>query len=128
MLPVTLRTDTIRQDIAASAVCNVMFNDSGWQQSTLSVARGGLGLSSAANVSLPAYASSLGATRHLVHQILQDVLESCPAYEVDAVAEHWTALGHEPIMTNKKPFQLHWPSGAYRLYYVPSNLTLRPVV
>ena len=56
---------------SASTVCNVNFDDTGWQQSTLPVAQGGLGLSSAVNVSLPAYASSLSATRQLVIQILQ---------------------------------------------------------
>ena len=40
---------TLRQ--AASTVCNVNFDDTGWQQSTLPVAQGGLGLSSAVNVS-----------------------------------------------------------------------------
>ena len=62
--------ETLRQ--AASTFCNVNFDDSGWQQSTLPVAQGGLGLSSAVNVTLPAYASSLSATRQLVGQILQD--------------------------------------------------------
>ena len=93
---------TLRQ--AASTVCNVKFDDTGWQQSTLPVAQGGLGLSSAVNVSLPAYASSLSATGQLVGQILQDVFESCPTSEVDLVAERWTELGHELITTDKKPF------------------------
>ena len=53
--------ETLRQ--AASMVCNVNFGVSGWQPSTLPVAQGGLGLSSAVNVSLPAYAPSLSATR-----------------------------------------------------------------
>ena len=94
---------TLRQ--ATSTVCNVKFDDTGWQQSTLPVAHGGLGLSSAVNVSLPAYASSLSATRQLVGQILQDVFESCPTSEVDSVAERWTELRHELITTDKKPFQ-----------------------
>ena len=68
---------------AASTVCNVNFDDTGWQQSILPVAQGGLGLSSAVNVSLPAYASTLSATRQLVGQILHDVFESCPTSEVD---------------------------------------------
>ena len=60
--------ETLRQ--AASTVCNVNFDDTGWQQSTLLVAQGGPDLSSAVNVSLQAYASSLSATRQLVGQIL----------------------------------------------------------
>ena len=73
--------ETLRQ--AASTVCKVNFDDTEWQQSTLPVAQGGLGFSSAVNVSLPAYASSLSSTRQLVGQILQDVFVSCPTFEVD---------------------------------------------
>ena len=106
---------TLRQ--ATSTVCNVKFDDTGWQQSTLPVAQGGLGLSSAVNVSLPAYASSLSATRQLVGQILQDVFESCPTSEVDSVAERWTELGHELITTDKKPFQRYWSSAVHKALF-----------
>ena len=63
--------ETLR--LAASIVCNVKLDDTGWQLLTLSDAHCGLGLSSALNVSFPAYASSLSAARQLVGQILQDV-------------------------------------------------------
>ena len=75
--------------------------------------KGGIGLSSVVNVSLPAYASSLSPTRQLVGQILKDVFESCPTSEVDSVAEYWTALGHEPITTDKKPFQRYCSSAVH---------------
>ena len=91
--------ETLRQ--AASTACNVNFDDTRWQQSTLPVAQGGLSLSSVVNVSLPAYASSISATRQLVGQILQDVFESCPTSEVDSVTERWTELGHKLVMTDK---------------------------
>ena len=110
MLPATLRTDTVRQNIAASKVCDVKFDYAGWQQSTLPIAQGCLGLSLAVNVSLPAYASSLSANRQLVGQILQYDFEYSPTSEVDSVADHWTALGHEPITTDRKPFKWHWSS------------------
>ena len=61
-------------------------------------------------MSLPAYASSLSATRHLVGQILQDVFESGPISEDDSVADHCTALGDEPIVMDKKPFLWYWSS------------------
>ena len=88
----------------AATDCNVNFDDTGWQQSTLPVVQGGLGLSTAANVSLPAYASSLSATRQVVVQTLQDVFESCPTSEVDSVAERWNELRHELNIASKKPF------------------------
>ena len=103
--------ETLRQ--AASTICNVNFDDTGWQQSTLSVAHGGLGLSSAVDVSLPAYASSLSATRQLVGQIFQDVFESCPTSEVDSVTE----LGHKPIATDSKPFQRYWSSAVHEALF-----------
>ena len=106
---------TLRQ--AASTVCTVKFDDTGWQRSTLPVAQGGLGLSSAVNVSLPAYASSLSATRQLVDQMLQDVFESSPISEVDSVAERWTELGHELITTDKKPFQRYWSSAVHKALF-----------
>ena len=103
--------ETLRQ--VASTVCNVNFDDTGWQRSSLPVAQGGLGLSSAVDVPLPANASSLNATRQLVGQILQDVFESCPTSEVDSVDERWTELRHEPIATDKKPLQRYWSSALH---------------
>ena len=108
--------ETLRK--AASTVCNVNFDDAGWLQSTLPVAQGGLGLSSAVNVSLPAYASSLSATRHIVGQILQDVFESCQTFEVESVAERWTELEHELITTDKKPFQRYWSSAVHEALFL----------
>ena len=106
---------TLRQ--AASTVCNINFDDKGWQLSTLPFAQGCLGLSSAVNVSLPAFASSLSATRQLVGQILQDVLEFCPTSEVDSVTERWTELGHKLITTENKPFQLYWSSAVHEALF-----------
>ena len=64
-------------------------------------------------MSLPVYASSLSATRQLVGQILQYVLEFCPTSEVDSVAERWTELGHKLTTTDKKPFQRYWSSSVH---------------
>ena len=111
----TLFDKTLHQ--AASMVCNVKFHDIGWQQSALSVAQGGLGLSTAVNVSFPVYASSLSATRQLVENFSTDVLVSCQTSEVDSVAEHWTAQGLKPIMTDKKPFQRYWLSAVHRTLF-----------
>ena len=107
--------ETLRQ--SASTVCNGNIHDTGWQQSTLPVAQGGLGLSLAVKVSFLAYASSLCATRHLVCQILQDVFESCPISEVDSVAERWTLLEHELIATDRKPFQQYWSSAVHEALF-----------
>ena len=107
--------ETLRQ--ASTTVCNFNFYNTGWQLSTLPVAQGGLDLSSTVNMSLPAYASSISATRQLVGQILQDVYESCPTSEFDSVTERWTELGHEPIATVNKPFQRYWSSAVHEALF-----------
>ena len=114
--------ETLRQ--SDSTVCSVKFDDTWWQQSTLPVAHGSLGLSSAVNMSLPAYASSLSAIRQLVSPILQNVFESCPTSEVNSVAERWTELGNELITTDKKPFHGNGHLLSTRLYSVTSKQTL----
>ena len=107
--------ETLQQ--AASTVFNVNFDDTGWQQSSHPVAQGGLGLSSAVDVSLPAYASSLSVTRQLVGQIFQDVFESCPTSEVDSIDECRTELRHELITMDKKPFQRYWSSAVHEALF-----------
>ena len=114
-LELTQYDETLRQ--AASTVCNVNFDYTGWQQSTLSVAQGGRGLSSAESVSLLAYASSISATRQPVCQILQDAFESCPTSEGDSVAERRTGMGHEIITTDKKQFQRYWSSAVHEALF-----------
>ena len=114
--------ETLRQ--AASTVCNVNFDNTGWQQSALPVAQLGVGLSSAISVPLPAYVSSLCATRQLVGHILQDVFETS---EVDSVAERWTELGHEPIATDKKPFHRYWSSVVHEALFRSPRAGARPV-
>ena len=114
----TLHFTSHKEDLGLfSFLGNVNFDDAGWQRSTRPVAQGGFGLSSAVNLSLPAYASSLSATRQLVGQILQDVFGSCPTSEIDSVAEGWTELGHELITMDKKPFQWYWSSAVHKALF-----------
>ena len=102
---------------AAASVCNVNFDETWWQQSTLPVAQVGLGHFSAVRESLPEYAPSISAIRQLVGQILHDIFLSCPTSEVDSVAERWTELGHKPIATDKKQFQRYWPSAVHKALF-----------
>ena len=98
-------------------VCNVNFDDTGWQQSTLPIVQGGLDLYSAVNVPLPAYASSLSAAKQFVGQILHDVYETCPTSEADSVVERWTELRHKLIFTDKRPFQRYRSSAVHEALF-----------
>ena len=129
MLPSALRTDTVRRDIAqtASMVCIVNFDDTVWHQSTLPVAQGGLGFFSAINFPLPANVSPLSAIMQLVGQILEDVFECCPTFEVDSVVERWTEVGHELITMDKKPFQRYWSSAVHEVLFRSLKAGFHPV-
>ena len=115
MLSDTLRPDTLWRDNAARRIHGLQPQDRRyrWFQSTLPVARGDLSLSSEVNVLLPAYAFFLSGTRQLVGLIRNVIYESCQTSEVDSVAECWTALGHDRITTDKKPFQRCWSAVAH---------------
>ena len=102
--------ETLRQ--TASTICNVNSDDTEWQQATHPVAQCGLGLSSAVNASLPAYASSLSATRQLVGQIFQDAFESCPTSELDSVAERWTRTNYDGQETIPKVLVISCSQGS----------------
>ena len=124
----TLRTDTVRRDIAASTVCNVKFDDTGWQQSTLPVAQGVLALSSAVNVSLTVYASSLCATKQPISQISKDVFNLARHLKLTQSLY----IGLHRVTNQLRRTRSHSNGVGHqlsaRLYYVPSNPTLRPVV
>ena len=53
-----------------SSICNIKFDDAGWEQATLPIRFGGLGLRSPRDLALPAFISSLTACSPLKSEIL----------------------------------------------------------
>ena len=91
--------DVIRK--GASDICNVSFDDLNWQQATLPVRLGGIGLRSPSTVSFSAYASSFFASRTLSRLILSDPIGS-DAVET-AICEEWADGGCEvPVVKEKQ--------------------------
>ena len=63
--------DTLKK--ALSRITNVAMNDESWQQATLPLAYGGLGVRKACDIALPAFISSMHSVGALVETILSNV-------------------------------------------------------
>ena len=100
--------------ITAPTICNVLFDDKGWQQVTLSIHHGDIWLTAASDVALPAFASSRYASNTLVNQILQNLTESRPTSEFDDIDESWSSACYDVIPANFRSAQRHWSSVIYK--------------
>ena len=90
---------------SAEAICNIRFDDIGWCQATFPVHHGGLGLRSASDIALPAYASSVYSSRSLSNEILRRFLEFSLDHAVTAVTTAWLDLGlNVPASTSRQRF------------------------
>ena len=66
----------------AADICNVLFDDIGWIQTTLPIRLGGIGLCRASDLALPEYLASNSASQSLISEITQTdntphALDSC---------------------------------------------------
>jgi hypothetical protein len=61
---------------SAEKICNVRFDGIGWDQAKLPLRFGGIGLRSATDIAIPAFASSAAACRQLINGILIHTPES----------------------------------------------------
>ena len=83
----------------AASITNVDMSDQAWQQASLPVRFGGLGLRKAASLALPCYISSVERSRDLVDKILPG---TC-AFSVDPLAQAEAQLASiyaEPLTEN----------------------------
>ena len=77
----------------AESICNVKFDEFGWQQAILPVKHGGLGIRSVSDISTPAYLSSFSASQTLAGRILSKTNESNLDNEFIAAAAEWSRKG-----------------------------------
>ena len=83
---------TIRNSM--SKITNIDFTDEAWDQLSLPVRYGGLGIRKSADIALPAYISSALSANSLVEAIIRSVIDLAP-FEVNAEIEMWKASGQE---------------------------------
>ncbi|XP_029656729.1 uncharacterized protein LOC115230736 [Octopus sinensis] len=77
------------------SICNITLDEIGWQQATLPISHGGIGIRSSVDLSIPAYLSSVNATNDLVQEILQSVTESSMDTESVAAESRWQGMSLE---------------------------------
>ena len=58
-------------------ILNIQFGDETWQQSTLPVSLGGLGVRSATDLALPTFLASVTASADFISQLLPSRLRHC---------------------------------------------------
>ena len=93
---------------SASTICNVLFDDKGWQQATLSIRHTGIGLRAASDVVMPAIASLRYSSSSLVNQNFQNLAISRPTSELYDIDESWSSAGCDVIPANFRSAQWHW--------------------
>ena len=71
------------------SILNIKLSECAWLQDTLPVKRGGLGVSLASQVALPAFLASSCSTFELVQKLLPSHLISLPDHQFDTAADIW---------------------------------------
>ena len=102
--------DVIRTTL--QAIMNVTLADDAWEQATLPVASGGLGIRRAADTALPAFLSSVAGSHELITQLLPSRLHAAsgtndPTFTA-AVTEWQNRLGSVPAQLPFPTAQKAW--------------------
>jgi len=94
------------------SVLNVALSDEAWEQATLPVANGGLGIRRATDITLPAFLSSVAGSQALVSlllpQHLQDVSGTNEASFKAALTQWQNQTGVAPVMSPFATAQKYW--------------------
>ncbi|KAK3886581.1 hypothetical protein Pcinc_009229 [Petrolisthes cinctipes] len=87
MAPDELQGIDTRLREAISRCCNVQLSDDAWTQASLPLCLGGIGTRRMADVALPAYISSMDATRELVCQINLCENDNAPVLQLSSMED-----------------------------------------
>jgi len=94
------------------SVLNVALSDEAWEQATLPVANGGLGIRRATDITLPAFLSSIAGSQELISQLLPQNLQAVagtnePSFTA-ALTQWQTQTGSAPVVPPFATAQKHW--------------------
>ena len=105
-VPCFLETEVLRHydkllKDALQVILNINLKDSAWNQSTLPVSKGGLGVKLASELAVPAYLSSVCASESLTNSLLPDGLRNERNQFYEQGTEVWkSTLSTETLPTN----------------------------
>ena len=85
-------------------ICNINPDELSWQQLTLPVRHGGLGLTTPIDVALPAFISSVTAGKTLTSEILSNFTEPSVIPSYAAALSTWSEMNYDlpPIQNNQR--------------------------
>ena len=99
--------DNLLKD-ALQVILNINLKESAWNQSTLPVSKGGLGIKLASELAVPAYLSSICASESLTNSLLPEGLRNESNQFYDQGSEAWkSTLSTETLPTNPS-LQSEW--------------------
>ena len=93
-------------------ICNVSFGEENWSQASLPIRHAGLGLRSAADLSLPCFLSSSHACKGLVNRLLPSLNLEIPYGDVNDAIDDWSK--HHDSSPLEKGTQAAWDDLACR--------------
>ena len=99
--------DSLLKD-ALQVILNVNLKDSAWDQSTLPVSKGGLGVKLASELSVPAYLSSVCASESLTNSLLPEGLRNEGNQFYDQGSEIWKSTLSTDTLPTNPAFQSEW--------------------
>jgi len=93
-------------------ICNVSFGNENWSQASLPIRHAGLGLCSAADLSLPCFLSSSHACKDLVNRLLPSLNLQIPYGDVNDAIDDWPK--HHDSSPREKGIEVVWDDLACR--------------
>ena len=97
-------------------ILNIQLMDSAWNQATLPVAKGGLGLRPALEVALSGFMSSVSASEKLVKDLIPSQ-NSVLNQHFELAVHKWKELSGLGTLPQNKIFQSEWDKGLYEKRY-----------
>ena len=98
-------------------ILNIPLLDHAWNQATLPVAKGGLGLRPALEVALSGFLSSVAASDPLVNTILPSRLPKQRNCHFDLAVHNWKGLSGLHTLPKDQIYQSEWDKGLYEFRY-----------
>ena len=98
---------------ALEDILNVKLDGRAWEQSTLPIKLGGLGIKLASEVALPGYLSSAYATNSIVQRLIPDHMKEDQNVLYEQGVQEWKVLLGSNDLPDNPHFQSEWDSPLY---------------
>ena len=118
--PCFLRMETLNEydtiiNQSLQDILNVKLEEKAWNQSTLPIKIGGLGIKLASEVALPAYLSSVSSSKTIVKSLVPHLLKEDQNTFYEQGIQAWKILANTENIPDNPLFQSEWDSPLYNI-------------